>query len=207
MSLDISAGALGRTTNLPANCNVCAFGCWAFITQSTPGDYALVSIDNGNDFVDIANGSNGYSVFTDTANQLLVTHASALNKWVWVGFSAAAGGTVCYVSTDGGVTLTAAGTITSTNAAPNLFGISKDGFGSVFFPGFIWAPKFFTTTLTAAQMQNEMLRNRPLVTPNTWLSGLDGTNPGVDFSGNGGNMTTSGSLAGSTQNPPIPWKG
>lgn len=103
---------------------------------------------------------------------------------------------------DGSLVLTGNGS-TGPTSGKIWIGNNQDG---DYLNGDVCAVKIYAAVLTAAEIQQEMRQIAPVRTANlnTWLPLVDGS-PTVDYSGNGYNMTSGGTLT-FTSNPPVPWR-
>lgn len=210
MSVDMSAAAVQRTTNVPQYQST-SWSMWVnYLTSSPPTDYTLISIDNGStseqEIGRNGPGPTGTLAFqNDTTFIDIRTHAQLLNTWTWVGLISGANSDV-YWSVDA-INFTHAGTAPSNSGTPTIFTINSDGFGNGHTPALIYGVKVFDVALSLGELMYEAARSRPAFTMNTWVPLLNQNNIGVNYGGTGGDLTVIGTPAASQLQPAIPWKG
>ena len=131
--------------------------------------------------------------------------ATALNTWVFIALVGAGTTSTVYWSVAGGA-IQSTTIETSSVAAGNLF-ISADGLGDGDWPGLITGVRVWSRSLTAAEVANESHRLTPAALNGLWAqyTQLNGSNLGLDYSGNGRTATVVGTPATAAQMPPAPW--
>lgn len=202
-----STDALSRTSNLPSITGFTMM-CWARWTSYTGWHLVLVyghATTSGNYYAMGTSATTGPNNLIVTSPAGLTTSGATPTTGTWYHICQTVSGTGAgnhLGYRDGSLVATNAGS-TSPTAGKIWVGNNQD---TDYHNGDVCAVKIYDAVLTATEIQQEMRQIAPVRTANlnTWLPLVDGSAT-VDYSGNGYNMTSGGTVT-FTSNPPVPWR-
>lgn len=204
---------LTRTTNIPTTAlTVCT---WAICAPAPIVGDTAISMDSGTNyqgqfFVNFPNNNSNWWFFSDDAGNIDLGIIST--TWTFLCFSRqnnTNNGIQIYTGTGGTLTKTSP-TFTGASVTGTQLTVFGEQDGAVPFHGNVLATKLWDTILTDNEVDAEYRRMQPVVqlaNLNTFLPILNNANAALDWSGNGRNMTQTGTFADSRSMPPIPWRG